>query len=193
MIRHAQPSDFESIGDIRGGLRLDVSRLSEPSYRVQIQSEGFLFPYYPTSDDFEADLPNYYVAEEHEQAVGFFRMREDQDIPDDTSVAWLRPELEDVYWSSPHAGLDGIGVLKGEHSRGIGSKMLQSAEQITRTRDVNWLFSFVVLTPVTNFASMMFHEKNGFDRVAVLGPSQYANKNGFKLDVFQSFLYGKQL
>jgi len=46
----------------------------------------------------------------------------------------------------------------------------------------------IVVSPVTNVASMMFHEKNGFERVALLEPTQSVGMAGF-----QNLLYGKQL
>jgi ribosomal protein S18 acetylase RimI-like enzyme len=84
-------------------------------------------------------------------------------------------------------------VLPQAKQRGVATEMLRAVERQVQARGVDWVFSFVVVTPVTNFASMMFHEKNGFERAAILGPDEYVTENGFRLDVFQSFLYGKRV
>jgi ribosomal protein S18 acetylase RimI-like enzyme len=194
MIRQAELADFREITQVRDSVTLDMDRLRDDvDYRVQVQQDGFLLPTGIDFDHFQADLPNYGVAENEGEVAGYCHLSYCQGMSP-AEVSWLKPELKDVYWSvTEHAELDGIGVSPQAKRGGIASEILQAAEGRVRARNIPWLFSFVVLTPVTNFASMMFHEKNGFNRVAVLHPTIYEDANGFQLDGFQSFLYGKQV
>ncbi len=109
-------------------------------------------------------------------------------MPPETKTFWYRPDIKDVYYSNPHAYLYGIGVLPEINHHGVGTEMLQAAERQVRAKNIPWLFSEIVNAPVTNIASMLFHEKNGFERIALVDPTQAHDMEGF-----QNLVYGKCL
>jgi len=188
MIRQAELADFDAIVHIRESVALDVDRLDDADYRVQIQRDGFLLPTGLSLERFQAVLPSYSVAEREGQVAGYLRLQENQAMPPEADVFWLRPDLKDAYYSKPHAGIYGIGVLPEAKQHGVATEMLEVAERQVRARNVTWLFSEIVTSPVTNLASLIFHEKNGFERVALTEPTQ-----AYGMEGFQDLLYGKQL
>jgi ribosomal protein S18 acetylase RimI-like enzyme len=188
MIRKAQTADFDSVTRIRQSLALDLHKLGDTDYKVQIQRSGFLLPLGLTIEEFLEDIEKYIVYVHDEEVVGYLRVDEEQEIGPDNEVIWFRPDLKDLYFSKPHADIGGVGVLPEASQHGLATKMLHEVEKQVHERGVAYLFSFVVLSPVTNFPSMMFHEKNGFERIAVLVP-----KSSYGMEGYQSLLYGKKL
>ena len=190
MIRQAELADFEAITHIRESTALDVDRIGDADYRVHIQRSGFLLPTDLRIEDFQTDLPNYSVAERKGQVAGYLCLSATQGMALETGEAstWLRPDLKDIYFSNPHAYIYGLGVLPEAKHQGIATEMLQVAERQVRLQHISWLFSAIVTSPVTNCASMLFHEKNGFERVALTRPAQ---ELGMK--EFQNLYYGKRL
>lgn len=188
MIRQARITDFDAVVHIRESTALEIDRLGDADYRVEIQRSGFLLPTGLSIEDFEKNLQDYIVAELEGRVAGYLRLTEEHDISPDTEAFWLRPDLKDVYYSSPHAYIYGIGVLSDVKGHGVAREMLQVAEQRVRARNIPWLFSVIVTSPVTNIASLLFHEKNGFERVALPGVTKEAG-----LDGFQNLVYAKSL
>ena len=189
MIRQAELADFDAIVHIRESVALDVDRLDDTDYRVQIQRDGFLLPTGLSIERFQAEFyQTCSVAEREGQVVGYVRLQEDQDMPPGAEVSWMRPDLKDAYYANPHAGIYGIAVLPEAKQHGVATEMLQAAERQVRARNVTWLFSEIVTSPVTNLASLIFHEKNGFERVALTEPTQ-----AYGMEGFQNLLYGKKL
>ncbi len=188
MIRQGELADFDAVVQIRESTALEIDRLDDADYRVHIQRNGFLLPSGLSIEDFEADLPDYNVAEQEGRVVGYLRLTEEHDISTEAEAFWLKPGLKDVYYSDPHAYIYGIGVLPDAKQCGTGREMLQAAEQRARASNIPWLFSVIVTSPITNIASMIFHEKNGFERAAILEVAEEAGLEGF-----QNLVYAKSL
>jgi N-acetylglutamate synthase-like GNAT family acetyltransferase len=193
MIRQAELSDLNDIVRIRESVTIDMDRLDDLEYRVDMQRNGFLLPSGPNAEELREELSQYSVSEHEEQVVGSFYVHADQIIPQEQNVFWLKPNLRDAYYSSPQGRIGGISVSPDSRQKGVATEMLHAAEKRFRAEGIHWLFAFIVLTPVTNFASMMFHEKNGFDRVATSSPYLFEAGNGFQIEGYQFMLYGKQL
>jgi ribosomal protein S18 acetylase RimI-like enzyme len=188
MIRQAKLSDFDAIVHIRESVALDITRLEDKDYRVQIQRSGFLLPTGLGIEEFRADVSSYSVAEREGQVAGYLRLTEEQEVPPEAEAFWLRPDIRDVYYSRPHAYIWGIGVLPEAKHHGMATEMLQTAERQSRARNAPWLFSEIVTSPVTNLASLLFHEKYGFERIALGEPKQ-----AYGMEGFQNLVYGKRL
>jgi ribosomal protein S18 acetylase RimI-like enzyme len=189
MIRPAELEDFDSIIRIRKASALDMAKLKNTGYRVQVQRSGFLLPIELTFEDFEKNLSNYSVYLDNGRVSGYVRVDTGHDIKPKTKVFWLKEELRQVYFSEPHSYIYGIGVLPETRHKGIATKMMQSVETKTRALGITYLFSLAVLSPVTNFPSMMLHEKNGFERlVVVLEPISVNDPADY-----QALMYGKKL
>jgi N-acetylglutamate synthase-like GNAT family acetyltransferase len=195
MIRQAEQADVDAITRIRESVTIDMGRLDDTDYAVNMQRQGFLFPSGPTQEQLIVELVDYRVVQRDQNIVGFYALHAEQEdlTSEQTGVSWLKPGLEESYFSLPHALLSSVSVESGVRHRGIATEMLEDAEQQARGRGASHLFAFVALTPVTNFASMMFHEKNGFDRAATSSPHLFVADNGFQVEGYQFFLYGKHL
>jgi GNAT superfamily N-acetyltransferase len=189
MIRQATINDFADIKQIKEVLALEVTNLNNLEYKLRVQQKGFLLKSSYTEENMTQDLQKIYLAyEEGGKVIGFVRIDEEQEMSRNADAFWFRPEMKESFFIMPHADLGGISVLPEHEHQGIATKMLGVAEREVKAKGIAYLFSFVVLSPVINFPSIMFHEKNGFDRLAcVNAPELFEMKN------FQSFLYGKKL
>lgn len=140
-------------------------------------------------EDFKKDLNKIHlVYDVNGKAVAFLRIDEEQEMDINTGAHWVVTDLKSVYFSKPHAGLGGISVLPEFGRTGIATNLLESTVNLLRKKDIKYLFSFVVISPITNFPSMIWHEKIGFERIAILNPDSL-----FGMDNYQSILYGKKL
>ncbi|MGC1176652.1 MAG: GNAT family N-acetyltransferase [Candidatus Saccharimonadales bacterium] len=191
MVRSAELTDYDSIVQIREDLAVDISSLGESEYRVQIQQNGFLLPLGLSIEEFEQDLSQYIVSALDGEVVGYLRLDldEEREIEPEETVSWFNNNLKDLYFSTPHANIGGVGVQMGTKRTGLGTALLQDAEQQAYAMRIPYLFSSVVSSPITNFASILFHEKNGFERVAIYSTQvKYLG-----MAYFQSILYAKRL
>ncbi len=188
MIRKAELADFKAITHIKESLALDISRLNNPAYRVQIQRSGFLLLGEPSEKEFASASANYRLFEQDNEIIGYVRLEGEQDISEDDFMYWYRPEMKKLYYAKPHAYVKGIGVLPKLKGQGVAAKLLKASEEQVRAQKIPWLFSEIVASPVTNIASMIFHEKNGFQRVAIGKPRENSGMQGF-----YEILYAKQI
>lgn len=167
MIRHVLPIDYESILHIKQVLALDVSRLGDSSYKLEIEQKGFLLPSPYLPDDFHKDLRKVFLVSEMEgKVVGFLRIDEIQDFRKDSPLEWLRPEFKETYFSTPHAVMGGIGVLPEYTHRGLATQLFNEGKKEVIARNIPDLFSLVTTSPVCNYPSLKFHEHAGFIKVA---------------------------
>lgn len=190
MIRQAVPRDFESLKHIKNMLGLEVDTLGDLAYRLKVQKNGFLLkrPAY-REEEFQTDLQKIYlVCEDAGQVNGYVRIDETQEMEKGAEAWWFIPELMEPYFSLPHADIGGIAVLPEASHKGVATNLLTAAIAAIKQKRIPYLFSFVVLSPVTNMPSILFHEKNGFHRIALVNESEF-----FQLKKYQSFLYGKKL
>ena len=188
MIRPAKPEDYKAIIKIRKLLALDLSRLDNPDYRLKTQKSGFLLPTNLTYPDFNRSMQTYSVFEEEGKIVAYTKVDDKQDVASGSRMLWFEPQWEKLYYDKPHAYLYGIGVTPEARHRGIASEMLKPILKKARN-NCPYLFSIVVTSPILNFASVMFHESNDFQRIAnVLEPLPL-----FKSSQYQATLYVKDL
>jgi ribosomal protein S18 acetylase RimI-like enzyme len=188
MIRQAQIADFEAITKIYASLALDVPRLGKDSdYRLQVQQSGFLLSSEVGFQEFQQEMQGYTLFEDAGKLAGYICIEEEPEMSKE-EWSWFRDDLKALYFSERRANLGRIGVLSTTKQRGIATALFQDAERRLRAKKVPSLFSFVVLSPVTNFPSMRFHEKHGFERVAVMEPCLL-----YGMDSYQAFMYGKKL
>ena len=167
---------------------LDPTRLTDPEYRVRLQARGFLLPLALSVDEFCKDAEKYTLFEHEREVLGYMLVDDCQELSTEMDVVWLQRSSQEQYLAKPHADIRGIGVSPEAGRRGVATKLLHATEDRARARDISHLFSFVVISPVTNVPSVLFHEKNGFDRWTVLEPCSL-----FGIDDYQSILYAKSL
>lgn len=185
MIRNALESDFENIANIREPYIVDIDRLSDSDYRWKMQKSGFIGRL--TKVEFETDLHHLFlVSEDDTGIVGYLRIDRDHEYKDNDKKLWLYENAKDEYFTGHHAEIGMIGVRSDMKGTGVGSRLLSYALSELQNKEIKYLFSIVVLSPITNFPSMMFHEKHGFERVAVSYPHHH-----FEMENYQSVLYKK--
>ena len=188
-VREAQLIDFEPIVRLREQLIIDIGSLSVPEYRLKVEGSGFLLPTELSREDFQHELHKYFVAEDESQHLsGYLKLEDHQELEEGEAINWCKPELEAAYLSKPHADIGGIAVDPQKAGRGIASAMLHIAEGRAVALGNTYLFAFVVSAPIKNLPSMSFHEKNGFERIAILKPETL-----FGIENYQSILYGKKI
>jgi len=189
MIRQANTSDYKDIKEIKSVLAFTTSKLDDSHYKEEIERLGFLIPGEYTLEDHENDLKKIFlVYEDDGKTHGYLRIDEAQEMSKSDKTIWLLPELKDIYFSSPHANIGGIAVSPTAGRHGIGTELLNTAEQKLKEKGISHLFSFVIISPITNIPSKNFHEKNGFQKAAeATAPEMFGLKN------FKSTLYYKNL
>ncbi len=189
MVRPARLNDFSQIKYIKDTLALDVAEISTKEYRFKVQKEGFLLKSPTTEESFQNDLHKIFlIGEQDDVCVGYIRVDEIPEISRDTGIFWLRPELEESYFTLPHACIGGLGILQEGRGIGLAKELLRQTEEKVKAKETSYIFSFVVLSPVTNTASILFHEKNGFERAATTFPRKL-----FEMEGYQSILYCKKI
>jgi plastocyanin/ribosomal protein S18 acetylase RimI-like enzyme len=189
MVRPARKDDAEAIQQLQKSLTLSTDKLGDKAYRAKIQAEGFLITNHLIQETFDAELLERYIVSEHEgKLVGYLRIDEAPEMTTDTNAYWLQPEWEKRYFSMPHACISRLAVMPEARKSGFAKDMLEQAIQKLQAKQVKNLFSFVVLSPVTNTVSLLFHEKSGFERVAITSPRPL-----FQMEGYQSILYAKAL
>lgn len=181
-------TDFEAVVHIRDSTALEIDRLNDADYRVEIQRTGFLLPTGLTVDEYRADLSSYLAFEKGGEAIGYLCLHDHIGMSSEEVNFWFRPDLNDAYNSGSYVYIYGIGVLPDTRRLGVASELLKAAENEARKRNASWLFSMIVISPVTNIASMMFHERNDFERAAVLNITEEVGLKGF-----QNLVYAKPL
>lgn len=189
MIRRATIDDYAAITYLKKTLAVDVTQLENPEYRIATQKRGFLVTKDQSIEAFSKDVEKMsFVYEEGGTVVGYIRIDEEPEMRKETNAYWFKPSMEKIYFSLPHAATGGIAVLPNAAQKGIGSQLLHAAENEVKAKGIPYLFAFVVISPLTNIASILFHERNGYQRFASnTMPEMFGMKN------FQSFLYGKKL
>jgi len=190
MIRQAQAEDYEAIKKIKSSLKIDHSKLDKREYRVSLQKNGFLVPSNLEKSDFEKHLQKIFLVYEQEsEIIGYIKIDTEQSMTKDSKPTWFHKAMESIYFSSPHTEITPIAVSPAAKQKGVGTALLQEAiKRLQQRKEVLYVFSFIVLFPITNLPSMIFHEKSGFDRIAV---TSYLDAYG--LTNYQSILYAKRL
>lgn len=189
MIRRATAQDYEAIKSLKQVLGIQREKLRDQQYKFLLQKKGFLlFPDLEKSD-FERDLKKFFLVYEINNVVaGYIVIGTEQEMKEESSAYWLNENFKSTYFAHPHADINVIVVSPDANHKGVGTALLKAVEQEIRKQNIPYLFSLVVLSPLTNVPSLLFHEKHGFDRIAITSyPELFGIKN------YQSILYGKKL
>lgn len=188
MIRQATVDDYQSIQQIRSKIGLQREKLQEELYLQKVEKEGFLL--YPTIslDEYKEEIQQLFLVFVEESIVkGFIHIDTAHAISSSSPVVWNNEEIKNIYFSNPHAYVSGIAVDPQFAHHGIATQLLQEAIKHLSQETKN-LFSIVVVSPVHNTPSIVFHGKNGFKEV---GRIAYAHRAD--LDNYKSIVYAKKL
>jgi N-acetylglutamate synthase-like GNAT family acetyltransferase len=193
MLRDATISDLEKLQELHNRVQLDITKLGDPEYESLVQKKGFLLGT-DEAHDMSEELEKAYkfsIAEEDEKILGYLIAdhRHEQKFYDDEYKTWFNTELKDFYYSNPKGMTIATVVVDPDHAgEGIASSMLNELETQLKTDNIEYLFSIVVLAPVTNCPSIVWHTKSGFRRLAMGRPRRL-----FELDNFSSVLLYKKI
>jgi len=190
MIRSAEQSDFEAMRETWCGVAFDPLHTARTlDGWLDVKLSGFLVSDGPSRKEFSACLDRYVVAERAGRLGGFLRLDDSQELQPETDVFWISPrQFKGLYEARPHASIGVLAVAQHAARQGVATEMLHEAEVRARAMGASHLFSFVVLCPIANYSSALFHLENGFERMAVTQPQKL-----FDIDDYQSTLYGKSL
>lgn len=189
MIRQATINDFEQIKEIEIRLTIDTTRLDDPNYISDMQRHGFLVQNPFTLEKFTKELNDIFlVTEIHGKIVGYVRIEKATYLEEERAAIVYRPKLLENTVLKPLKYLDRIALLPEYRGRKLAGAMLQHAITLLLEEGIGYLYSFVVVSPVTNTASIIFHDYNGFERVDISHPFTFA---GFQN--YQSIKYCKKL
>ncbi|MFH0750097.1 MAG: GNAT family N-acetyltransferase [Candidatus Gottesmanbacteria bacterium] len=189
MIRIATKGDYGCVKSLKDASALHIEDIKDTSYRLSIEINGFLLNGEYSIEDHIRDLQKIFLVYEYEgKVVGFVRIDDKPEMKETNNIYWFRPAMKSIYFSIPHADIGGIMVATTVRNMGFASMMLQEAIFKIKDKNIKYLFSFVALSPVTNIPSLLFHEKNGFERIAIV-----THASLFHMNHYQSFLFGLKL
>lgn len=190
MIRSAERSDYKAIRAAWGDAAFDPLHTARTlDGWLDVKLGGFLVSDAPSRKEFKAHLDSYIVAERQGRLGGFLRLDDSPELQPETDVHWISPrQFKGLYEARPHANIGVLAVAPYAVRQGVATEMLHEAEVRARTMGASHLFSFVVLCPIPNYSSALFHLENGFEWMAVTQPQKLYN-----IDDYQSTLYGKSL
>lgn len=194
MIRRATLDDLNRVIAIYDKIKLNRSRLDDTEYITSIQKKGFLLGL----DDritIEKEITNsfdFLVAEEEKRIVGYLIAdhANEQKFYDDEYTTWFNLELKDFYYQNPKGmTLASVVVDPNESGKGIAAQMLRTLEKRLIKESFEMLFSIITVAPITNCATLIWHTKNGFKRLAMSKP----RKRLYNVEWYSGILLYKDL
>ena len=187
MVRHVTEKDYDTIQEIRHPYILDIDNLSDQEYRWKMQKSGFVGEFTPV--EFKEDLHHLFLVDEDKSGIlGYLRIDSDREYKDNDKKVWFSEAFKQSYFEGNHAEIGMIGTREDAKRIGVATGLLDFAMIELQKKKIPYLFSIVAISPLTNFPSMMIHEKWEFIRAAVSSPHHH-----FDMDNYQSILYAKTI
>jgi len=193
MIRDAITKDLDELQQLHNSVQLDISKLGDVAYEAEVQKKGFLLGT-DEAHDMNEELDKAYkflVYIEGGEIVGYLIAdhRIEQKFYDDEYKTWFDSELKDFYYSNEKGMTIATIVVAPEHTgKGIATALLNQLEDVLKQDKYEYLFSIIVMAPITNTPSIIWHTKSGFKRLAMGRPRRL-----FELDNFASILMYKKI
>lgn len=191
MIRKASQNDLASIFELYQSLALDRKKLSNTDYQTSVQTGGFLLGLENENDIKKLidEACMFLVYEDEGEILGYIIADHRDKYYDDEYKTWFDLEAKEKYYNSPQSmTLATIGVKKDKNKKGIATSLLKELQNILRKNNYKYFFSIVTIAPITNIPSIVFHTKNGFQRIAMGRPRKL-----FDLDNYSAILFYKPI
>lgn len=192
MIRKATPDDLETIFSLYEANSLDISRITDPVYATKVQRDSFLIALEDKNEMLDRIQSNllFLVYETEGKVVGFININKEIYFPEDAdNIIWFDDSLKKSYFHSDTSITFHEIIIDREYKgQGIGKKLLDESLKTLKEKQYTDLFSIVAFAPVTNCASLLFHERNEFQRACVSMPFDL-----FGLKNYMSLLFHKQI
>ncbi len=190
-IRLAKTDDLPQLFDLYKGSILDRELLYDRNYRYRVQKDGFLLGL-DTKKDLEqliADSGLFLVSEEQSEILGYVITNHSVEFLDDKYKTWFDEEIKTVYYKSPKSiSIHTLAVHPNYRSTGVASRLLLELEKTLKEQGIKYLFSVISLSPLANRASLLFHTRHCFKRLAMSSPRKL-----FELDNYSSVLMYKKI
>jgi ribosomal protein S18 acetylase RimI-like enzyme len=173
MIRTATLKDLDSIYQIFMSNAVDFSKIGDFSYITQLEKHGFVLGTEEKKDieKYLKERKYFFVFEEEKEIIGYIFGTAEKEYKDDEYKFWMDDEAKDLYYSDPKSfAIDAIVINRQSHHKGVGSQLLQYFEEKVKNDGYQYLFSIARILPITNCASILFHGKNGFKKIAISSP-----------------------
>jgi ribosomal protein S18 acetylase RimI-like enzyme len=164
---------------------LDFSRLTDKNYVTYIQKNGFFIAPY-NLEELRKDKNKILLGiKEQNKIVAYIWISV---FFDDHQYDWLDKNVQTEISNQKIYKLKGIGVFTSYQGKGLASKLLKQSTLRLKDKSIKYLVSTVANYPVRNSASIAFHEKNGFQKVAVSPKVSY-----YGFDKYQCVLFAKKV
>jgi len=190
LIRTADNRNYAHLREIRDPIILTSELLGKEKSASDFSKNGFLLGEYP-EDEFIIDLSKIFlIAESDSNLLGYIRI--DNAIDADFkkfdlqgNINWTDLSYKNQFYKIPHFELGAILVDSKERGKGVGKVLLDYSlaailSEIPEIQKEATLFSFIMVEPIENRASLKFHQKNGFIKVAELKPCELYGFKGYK-------------
>ena len=191
MIRKVKSSDLDRIFAIYSSYCIDRSRLNDYKYQFDLQKNGFLLGL-DTKSTIKKLIESselFLVDEDNKDIRGYIIFNKDKDYLDDRYKIWLNTSMREKYYLGDKTiSVYEVAVAENHHGKGVAAVLLNKSEKILTEKGIKELFSIVTIAPITNCPSLLFHHRNGFNRIAVGKP-----RTLFNLKDYSSILFGKVL
>jgi ribosomal protein S18 acetylase RimI-like enzyme len=129
------------------------------------------------------------VDEEEGKVKGYIIADHTKEFKDNENKVWLDAKAKEYYYEDDQSmTIESIAVSNNHLHQGVGSKLLLYLEDELISRQYKYLFSIISIAPVQNDASVSFHEKNHFRKVAESKP-----RTLFEIENYAAALYFKEL
>jgi GNAT superfamily N-acetyltransferase len=190
LIRRADVRDYIRLKKIRDLFVLTPELLGKLKSADDFSNDGFLLGEY-LEDEYTNDLSKIFlIAESDSSLLGYIRI--DNVIDPDFKkfdlhgdINWTDSDFKNKFYKTPHFELGAILVDSNERGKGVGKVLLDYSlgailSEIPKMQKETTLFSFIMVEPIENKASVRFHQKNGFIKVAELKPCELYGFKGYK-------------
>jgi ribosomal protein S18 acetylase RimI-like enzyme len=150
----------------------DLGRLSQEDIKKLID-DAFLF----------------LVLEENSQIKGYCIAVKEKEFHDTENKVWFDLRAKKLYYEDKGAlTIEAIAVSPQFLHQGVGSALLSEVEKEMIINKMHYLFSIISISPIENKASVLFHEKHHFLKIA-----ESKKKTLFEIENYSAALYFKEL
>ncbi|MFA7301541.1 MAG: GNAT family N-acetyltransferase [Candidatus Shapirobacteria bacterium] len=183
-IRKFELSDLDQIYGIYQKVSLNRNKIGNSEYETLIQKNGFLLGL-DTKEDLEKEIDkaNYVtVAEENNIIVGYLIAddSDDQKFNDDEYKTWFDNDLKTIYYYNQKVmTLATIAVDPEYGGKGVGKILFEELIQWLKNNNYEYIFSIMTMAPLTNCATVLWHTKMGYKRLAMGRPRKLFNLENY--------------
>jgi GNAT superfamily N-acetyltransferase len=176
--------DLKQVIEIQKDSLLDFSKIDESSYVDEINKKGFFIAPY-SFDEFKKDKNKILLGiKEKDKVLAYIWIS--VVVDDHKYNKWINDEIKKEIFNRKIYKIKGIGVEKNKLDQGLGSKLLESLDNYLLDKSIKYLVSSIAFNPIKNLASLKFHKKLGFKKIAISPKVKY-----YGFDNYQCVLMAK--